>query len=89
MKNIAPKQMNIAPYPVMNVMPKGRWRLHAAQMWADHGWEMLGTVEDGYGIGALVRAPNLGGYYKINGTQVSALDQRKVAKALAECQLDK
>jgi len=68
----------------LTITPGGPWRLY--QNSALPGWEMLGTVQRGdYEIGALARS-RAGVYCQINAGAVRALDQRKVAAALAAIQ---
>lgn len=47
------------------------------------GWEIIGTVTDADGAGALVRNTRTGIYCKANGGAVRSLPQRKVITALA------
>lgn len=56
------------------------WRLYQAVPL--HGWEMLGVIERNGERGALARSP-AGLYAMVNAGAVRALDQRKVAAALA------
>ena len=68
----------------LTITPGGPWRLY--QNSALPGWEMLGTVQrSDYEIGALARS-QAGVYCQINAGAVRALDQRKVAAALAAIQ---
>jgi len=47
------------------------------------GWEIIGTVTDADGAGALVRNHNTGIYCKANAGAIRSLPQRKVIAALA------
>ena len=47
------------------------------------GWEIIGTVTDADGAGALVRNTRTGVYCKANAGAVRSLPQRKVQAALA------
>ena len=59
----------------------GPWRLY--QLNVPPGWEMLGTVQRGYEIGALARNQESGALVMMRAGAVSMLDQRKAAAALA------
>lgn len=56
------------------------WRLY--QVAPMQGWEMLGVIERDGECGALARSP-AGLYVMLNAGAARALDQRKVAAALA------
>ena len=47
------------------------------------GWEVMGTVEDADGIGALVRNQHTGVYCRANAGAIRSLPQRKVEAAMA------
>ena len=47
------------------------------------GWEVIGTVTDADGTGALVRNTKTGIYCKANAGAIRSLPQRKVMAALA------
>ena len=58
----------------------GPWRLY--QPHVPPGWVIIGTVQRGMEIGALVRNKATGLYAQMNAGAVISLDQRKVAAAL-------
>lgn len=47
------------------------------------GWDVIGTITDADGTGALVRNTRTGIYCKANAGAIRSLPQRKVAAALA------
>lgn len=58
----------------------GPWRLY--QHVAPQGWQVLGTVQRGYEIGALARNEHTGMFVMLRAGAVSQLDQRKVEAAV-------
>lgn len=58
----------------------GPWRLY--QFGAPPGWEMLGTVQRGFEIGAFARHRTTGNLVMMRAGAVSVLDQRKAAAAM-------
>lgn len=60
----------------------GPWRLYSPTLPA--GTEPLGTVTRGHDTGALVRFVATGIYAQVNAGVVRTLDQRQVARLLAE-----
>lgn len=58
----------------------GPWRLY--QLGTQPGWEMLGTVQRGFEIGAFARHRTTGNLVMMRAGAVSALDQRKAAAAM-------
>lgn len=48
------------------------------------GWEIIGTITDADGAGALARNVNTGVYCRANAGALRSLPQRKVLAALAE-----
>lgn len=63
----------------LSVQLGGPWQLY--QRTELPGWQMLGTVQRGMEIGALVRSP-AGVYAQVNQGAVKTLDQRKALKAI-------
>lgn len=61
------------------VLIDGPWRLYTHPL---PGWQMIGTVQRGFEIGALAKSP-IGLYAQINAGAVSSLDQRKVSAAIS------
>lgn len=59
----------------------GPWRLYTRVCPA--GWQMIGTIQRGVGIGALALSP-VGIYCQVNAGGILALDQRKVLAALQD-----
>jgi len=57
----------------------GPWRLYTNTIPA--GWQMLGTIQRGLGIGALGLSP-VGIYAQINAGSIKTLDQCKIKSAL-------
>jgi hypothetical protein len=51
------------------------------------GWEVIGTVTDAAGTGALVRNAKTGIYCRANAGALRALPQHKVAAALQSAEL--
>ena len=64
----------------LTITPGGPWRLY--QHAALSGWNMLGTVQRGDEIGALVRNKATGNLVMMRAGAVSMLDQRKAEAAL-------
>ena len=64
----------------IQVNQSGPWRLYQAHV--PPGWEILGTVQRGMEIGALVRNKTTGVYAQMNAGAIISLDQRKVAAAI-------
>lgn len=64
----------------LNISLDGPWRLFQHAPLA--GWEMLGTVQRGYEIGALARNKVTGNLVMVRAGAVSMLDQRKAQVAL-------
>lgn len=58
---------------------EGPWRLYTRV--CPTGWQMIGTIQCGFEIGALALSP-VGIYCQINAGAVRAIDQRKVLAAL-------
>jgi len=61
------------------VLMGGPWRLYTRPL---PGWQMIGTVQRGFEIGALAKSP-AGLYAQINAGAVRSLDQRKVSAAIS------
>lgn len=61
------------------VQVNGPWRLYTNT--CPKGWEMLGTVQRDFEIGALGVSP-VGIYAQINASVIKSLDQKKVVSAL-------
>lgn len=59
---------------------RGPWRLY--QLSTPPGWEMLGTVQRGFEIGAFARHRTTGNLVMMRAGAVSVLDQRKAAAAM-------
>lgn len=64
------------------VTPNGPWRLYQHAV-VPPGWEILGTVQRGFDIGALARNVRTGIYVMMRNGSVTMLDQRKVTAALS------
>ena len=64
----------------IQVNQAGPWRLYQSHV--PPGWEILGTVQRGMEIGALVRNKTTGVYAQMNAGAIISLDQRKVAAAI-------
>lgn len=58
----------------------GPWRLY--QFGAPPGWEIIGTVQRGFEIGAFARHRTTGNLVMMRAGAVSVLDQRKAAAAM-------
>lgn len=61
------------------VLMGGPWRLYTHPL---PGWQMIGTVQRGFEIGALAKS-NTGLYAQINAGAVRTLDQRKVKATIS------
>jgi len=61
----------------------GKPALYMSPAGAPPGWEVIGTVTDGDGTGALVRNINTGIYCRANAGALRSLPQRKVSAARA------
>lgn len=61
-------------------MLDGPWRLY--QHVAPPGWQVLGTVQRGYEIGALARNKHTGMFVMLRAGAVTQLDQRKIEAAV-------
>ena len=64
----------------IEVILGGPWRLY--QLGTPPGWEMLGTVQRGFEIGAFARHRTTGNLVMMRAGAVSALDQRKATAAM-------
>ena len=68
----------------ITITPCGPWRLY--QHAPLPGWDMLGTVQRGAGIGALARNRATGNLIMMCAGAASMLDQRKAQAALQDAQ---
>jgi hypothetical protein len=64
----------------LTITPGGPWRLY--QHFTPPGWDMLGTVQRGFEIGALARNRATGILCMMCAGATSMLDQRKARAAL-------
>lgn len=61
----------------------GKPALYMSPAGAPPGWDVIGTVTDADGTGALVRNRSTGVYCRANAGAIRSLPQRKVEAALA------